>query len=572
MMVSARGVFCLSLLFTFALFVSAIQISSDDDRDSQIVKALNDIFHKRLLAEEANGLSALLNDLKLLSDEVIATKSNEEIAGGGNRVDDYFLCLPSYLTFLNPSVSFVTTWSTPCFNNNTAVTAWGKLGMHIQLTISDPVTDPQGNSTECKDFYFFADLGFSETHHLGAGHHSLTWSTAVTPEAVRWDLETNGLRIFRFPVGPEAALENFGQTFALFEPMIVGPGVNVESQLMNAEFLRHYPQFPFPNRPAKSRQVAVDESLIHSGDFIGVIRFDGLDPMIAWGMGGTTGHTAIAMWENGELYIMESTVKSVYWPTNGIQKTPYQQWINQSNMADYNFVWVPLAPEYSTKFNVTAALEFFNMTEGMPYGYHNFIFGWVDTQEDNFPCLPPNYTFCLTYDLVFVASGLVDRIDKAIGNLMWNQAFSHRLGIPLDSINSTAGILQYAAIEKGLTFGDLLTMPEQDGWYYTNPDGLSMVCDVFVCSMWKAGGLFGDLADSIQCTELTPWDVYSLKFFDGNFTLPKECAKADPKLPYCQLNGRYELILYDYNTKEPYPNMAQNCPGVPPQYIRPANC
>jgi len=37
------------------------------------------------------------------------------------------------------------------------------------------------------------------------------------------------------------------------------------------------------------------------------------------------GHTTIALRFDGELYICESTTDSAYWPTNGIQKTPYRQ-------------------------------------------------------------------------------------------------------------------------------------------------------------------------------------------------------------------------------------------------------
>jgi hypothetical protein len=40
--------------------------------------------------------------------------------------------------------------------------------------------------------------------------------------------------------------------------------------------------------------VEVDEDLIQSGDFFGIIRLDGLDPMIAFGMGSSTGHTVVA--------------------------------------------------------------------------------------------------------------------------------------------------------------------------------------------------------------------------------------------------------------------------------------
>ena len=31
------------------------------------------------------------------------------------------------------------------------------------------------------------------------------------------------------------------------------------------------------------------------------------------------------------------------------------------------------------KFNELAAIDFFFKTEGLPYGYHNFLYGWIDT-------------------------------------------------------------------------------------------------------------------------------------------------------------------------------------------------
>lgn len=30
------------------------------------------------------------------------------------------------------------------------------------------------------------------------------------------------------------------------------------------------------------------------------------------------------------------------------------------------------------KLDITKAAEFFRSVEGMPYGYHNFVFGWLD--------------------------------------------------------------------------------------------------------------------------------------------------------------------------------------------------
>lgn len=56
----------------------------------------------------------------------------------------------------------------------------------------------------------------------------------------------------------------------------------------------------------KIQDVDIDEDLVHSGDFFGIIRLDGLDPMLAWGMGSVTGHTTIAHRIDGVLHVCES--------------------------------------------------------------------------------------------------------------------------------------------------------------------------------------------------------------------------------------------------------------------------
>jgi len=223
----------------------------------------------------------------------------------------------------------------------------------------------------------------------------------------------------------------------------------------------------------------------------------------------------------------------------------------------------------SALYNETAAIEFFDSVVGLPYGFHNFLFGWLDTSIDNLPCLPPAYDQCLTYELVQVLSGVVDALDPKLADRFYNQAFNKRLG-PNMNIQGTAEIYQYAQVNEGITFDVLYTIPEEDGWVYS--DGLSMVCDVFVCEMWKAAGLFGELASQINCTEQTPFDVYSMAMFNPTWVPPENCQKADPGLPYCQLNGKYRLLLDKLGSRSPYPLMDQTCPSLPPSYIRPDNC
>jgi len=39
------------------------------------------------------------------------------------------------------------------------------------------------------------------------------------------------------------------------------------------------------------------------------------------------------------------------------------------------------------KFDVEKAVAWFKTMENFPYGYHNFIYGWIDTPKDNYPTL-----------------------------------------------------------------------------------------------------------------------------------------------------------------------------------------
>jgi hypothetical protein len=60
-------------------------------------------------------------------------------------------------------------------------------------------------------------------------------------------------------------------------------------------------------------------------------------------------------------------------PTNGIQKTPYQLWIQQAINASYNVVHAPLTASAAKLFNNSAAMNYFTTVEGFDYGYHTLL-------------------------------------------------------------------------------------------------------------------------------------------------------------------------------------------------------
>lgn len=122
---------------------------------------------------------------------------------------------------------------------------------------------------------------------------------------------------------------------------------------------------------------------------------DGLDQLIQWGAGSISGHSVTLLEIDGQMFAVESQ-DGWYWPQKHIQRTPWKKWKKWAQNAGMNVALLPLRPEIREKFNNTAAVEWFKTVEGLPYGYHNFLFGWIDVPEKN---LPPVATLELLYVL-----------------------------------------------------------------------------------------------------------------------------------------------------------------------------
>lgn len=160
----------------------------------------------------------------------------------------------------------------------------------------------------------------------------------------------------------------------------------------------------------------------------------------------------------------------------------------------------------------------------------------------------------------------------SIPELIMNEGLNKRL--------NTTGLGMVAAAnlanQRNVSWGELLAMPEQDSWVYS--DGPARVCDVYSCSIYKAAGLFGDLTDKIQCGEFQNRDVYSLDFYDLasedglHDPRPAACKEADPTLPYCMLIGTRQIELKGVNSVAPYAGMNERCASIPPHYTRAEGC
>jgi hypothetical protein len=114
--------------------------------------------------------------------------------------------------------------------------------------------------------------------------------------------------------------------------------------------------------------------------------------------------------------------------------------------------------------------------EGFPYGYHNFLFGWIDTVDGNLPPL-------LDKNLILVLFSYLERIWEFPIRRILTESLNKRL----NTTNLKLADIAVEISDRNMTMADLMAMPEVDGWWYS--DGPSYVCSSFVAALYRAGGL-----------------------------------------------------------------------------------
>ncbi|KAL3733550.1 hypothetical protein ACJRO7_022987 [Eucalyptus globulus] len=411
---------------------------------------------------------------------------------------------------------------------------------------------PSNGSLAWKGACFYENTAWLEFHNETGGEFG--------GGTLHIKVKSRGVSIFLMQAGMLGTLQALWDVFPLFSNTGWGEKSNIG-------FLNKHMGASFEQRPQPwVTNISIDD--IHSGDFLAISkirgRWGGFETLEKWVSGAYAGHTAMCLRDSeGKLWVGESGHDNDQ-GEDVIAVQPWDEWWEfELNKDDSNphIALLPLHPDMRAKFNETAAWEYAESMNGKPYGYNNMLFSWIDTIDANYP--PP-------LDAHVVASVMTvwNQMQPAYAANMWNEALNKRLG--------TEGLdLPDLLVEtemRGSSFAELLTIPEQDDWVYS--DGKSASCVAFVLEMYKAAGLFDPISSSVQVTEFTIKDAYSLKFFENNSSrLPKWCNDGDDvELPFCQIRGRYRMELPGYNTMDLYPHMNERCPSLPPKYSRPSDC
>ena len=197
-------------------------------------------------------------------------------------------------------------YASSCFGTfDLAYAVTSPTSFDVTLTLGDK------KSMTCHEYLMFAN---TEAWHMevfyGTGTHVLTFNMPSLIE--QEDVSNNGISVFMSCYGVVK------ETEAVLRMMEMLIDVNnkdyeIPDYMANTvrQFLLESMDYDVPPSPVPF--VDSDKSLVTSGDFFGVTRLDGLNPMIMYGTGSHIGHCTTALEFDDGLFIVESQ-GAAFWP------------------------------------------------------------------------------------------------------------------------------------------------------------------------------------------------------------------------------------------------------------------
>nr|GMC76548.1 uncharacterized protein LOC109188125 [Ipomoea batatas] len=337
-----------------------------------------------------------------------------------NSLDNAEDILPSFVGAATTSKRRTADWRGSCFRrnsawlelNNNSKSAFGGGTLHIKVS--------KARSWTCLDIYVFATpYRVMWNYFMLSRDHKVKideWASEAELEYVK----NTGVSIFLMPSKMLVTLNALFEVFPLFTNTGWGEKANIN-------FLKRHMKAKFEERsqPWVAR-ISTDD--IHSGDFLAISKirgnWGGFETFKKWVTGSFASHTAVCLRDpQGELWVAESG------HVNGkgedvIALIPWRDWWEfelRKDDSDPHIALLPLRADLRAKFNETAAWEYATSMDGERYGYHNLIFSWIDTIDQNYP--KP-----LDANLIACAMTIWNHVRPAYAANLWNEALNKRLG------------------------------------------------------------------------------------------------------------------------------------------------
>ena len=275
-------------------------------------------------------------------------------------------------------------WSNHCFQSNWASFQWtGAMEATVVIHSEKPKFPGCSDTYSITDIYNF-DLKVVEAE----GDHTIVYKFAHQKEV---DLvKLNGLKIVRLCDSHVNLLPDFAITAMMFmrDPLVEDErGEKTPPEIRNMIYQYHYhwlEKWEGLELVKRDIKKPIDADWMRknakSGDVLCRFEGTGLSSLVMWGTGGPCSHMLMFMWgrgdQEGQLMVLQSNGK-------GVWRQPVDDFWKENDGTSISMF--PLSPESRQKWDFNKAWDWFETMEGQPYGYAIFLFGFLDTPEDNFP-------------------------------------------------------------------------------------------------------------------------------------------------------------------------------------------
>lgn len=383
-------------------------------------------------------------------------KTDETLGRCGPKEPQPWKFMGFKVAALNSKTTQSDEWRNFCFKKNSASFRWiNERTAEVTITSTGKTA-----TTKCSDTYALTDIFNHDLKVIDTeGDHKIIYTFEDDNEVEyvkKW-----GLKILRLCDSHVDLLPDVLLTLKLFlaDPFVEGPkGEKVPSWLRDYVYKYHYKwlhKWQGMKLFKRKQKAKIDGDWMRknakSGDILCRFAGTGLSSLIMWGTGSRCSHIAMFMWgrgtETGDLFVVQSNGR-------GIWKQPVDDfWKENDGTA---VAMLPLHPDWRKKFDTEKAWNWFETVKGEPYGFGNFLFGYFDTPNQNFPQVIDEdswMTFMMILnDLPFAGKKVVDFI--------WTRALNKRLGTEgLDFKEVVA-----ETVKRGMTLGELMAVPEKEEW------------------------------------------------------------------------------------------------------------
>lgn len=423
-------------------------------------------------------------------------------------------------------------------------------------------------SSICFDYYYFSTTTHNQIK-LIYSEQDQNFTISNLSENDITEIKINGLRIFSFPSSFPETFTSFIKIFEMYSKkyrkLSYYKNVNEKippnelNEIKGKQFLEQYANFIIEDRENLTNVTIDIENYIQSGDIICIADITFLQLTSQYWNGGICSHSGMALrHDNGTVIIYEMDLY-------GAEATEYNDYLTYIK-PHATLIHFPLKQKYRNKVeqHKNEIINLFNKIEKeVTWEWYNFLFVQIDSTNMNFPDEIAPELFLEMFK--FMENNYTNLFRYSI-----QQGLNNRM----NTINKTLSQLVQIASQKGITFEEMMALPEINEYKY-NDNKTYYICSSMIAEFYKLAGLFDGI--KVRVNELNIDNLLSLSIFDNKFKRPDACEKADPGLNFCIIRGRFRYYLNNkrinyYGSIKPYDHMFETCDIKPPYYIYTPGC